>query len=653
MARDQPRHRAASVRGGSPGRFAGALSLLASAPVRWTAWGSICAGLLGAGASSDQRWRAVRGSLAWALIGFGIVRMLAPMLARWDTFGFHDWDVATAYRYITVKSLLEYGEAPWWHPWLCGGFPAFGYIEGATNFLSPYLPLYLLTEIRTAIRLEVLGATFVGAAGSYFLAGRFTGSSALRALVALLFMVNGRWSLQVATGHTWHLQFCWLPWALYFFDQAMDRGRLRRVIPGAVCVACTALFGGIYPLPYTALALTFYGILSALLRCSWRPLAALLLLGPLAAGLAAPKLLPVLDAMARAPRLIDSPEVIGLSELVVMLTDPTQRYGAFPVRVPAYNWHEWGIYIGTVPMFLLGLGIVFARGAREQAFKVMGLLYLLLGFGAFHRHAPWALLHELPVFSSLHVPSRFHYPMLLFLSLAFVGWVAPLVERGVRRHPWLDALLLVPLLWGTLDITTVSSRPLGQAFWMEKPDEIPRAQFFEHRAEPVVHYRKRDWAPPVLLPMMANTGVIKCYGVPESFPVGATGADSPGYPGRAYVAQGEGRVEVLDWSPNHVRLRVSNGSPGALLVYNMNFDSSWKANGLPAESHHDQVATRLAEGGNTEVEFRYFPRTLPRALLVFALTVVGMLAAPSVTKRIRLQRQHRAAPQVSRPGEAG
>ena len=556
---------------------------------------------------------------------YGVARMLGPMVERWDTFGFHDWDVATAYRYITTVSLLEYGEPPFWHPWLCGGFPAFGYVEGATNFLSPYLPVYLMTDIQVAIRIEVIGATLTGALGAFLLAGRFTRSFALCAFVAALFVLNGRWSLQLATGHTWHLQFCWLPWTLYFFERAQQPGRWHEAFYAAIFVALMGLFGGIYPLPYTALTLTLYAVLLAAFRGSVRPLLTLALVGPVSFGLAAPKLLAVMDGMSVAPRFIESHEVIGIAELLVMLTDTSQRYGTFPVRVPAYNWHEWGIYIGAVPLFALVLGVLFARGAREHSLKLVGLTYLLMGLGAFHPRAPWALLHQLPVFSSLHVPSRFHLVMVLLLALVFVAWVAPVVDRWVRRRAWVDLILLVPVAMIVTDLTWVSRRPVAQAFWMEAPAHIERADQFEHRFQSSVNYLRRDWAPPVLLPMMANTGVIQCYGVPESFPVGALAKDRPGYPGMAYVTQGEGHAEIVEWSPNHAVVRVGGATPGSLLVYNMNFAPNWRANGEPALVYQHKVAVRL-RGGDERVEFRYFPRSLYRSVPIFLVTLAGMLA---------------------------
>jgi hypothetical protein len=82
-------------------------------------------------------WRLLAIVGAGGLLILSLFRILAPMLADFHTFGFHDWDVETSWRYITVVSLKRYGESPWWNPWSCGGFAAFGDIEDASNFLSP------------------------------------------------------------------------------------------------------------------------------------------------------------------------------------------------------------------------------------------------------------------------------------------------------------------------------------------------------------------------------------------------------------------------------------------------------------------------------------------------------------------------------------
>ena len=138
--------------------------------------------------------------------------------------GFQDWDSQAAYRYVTVLA-LRHGQPPWWNPWFCGGFPAWGYAEGATNFISPFAPLYFLFSFPLALRLEAVAATWVGVLGAFLLAGRFTRSPAWRAFVAAIWMLGSRWALQVASGHLWHLAYAWTPFVLYFLDRAIDEDR--------------------------------------------------------------------------------------------------------------------------------------------------------------------------------------------------------------------------------------------------------------------------------------------------------------------------------------------------------------------------------------------------------------------------------------------
>jgi len=571
--------------------------------------------------TGDARaWRPARAGVALLLLAGALVYVLSPMLADFSTYGFHDWDVETAYRYITVMSVREYGEPPWWHPYLCGGVPAWGYVEGASNFVSPYLPLYLFTDVRTAIRLEVLGQGLVGLAGTYLFAGCFTRSAALRALLAALFVLNGRWALQAAVGHTWHLQYGLMPWAFFCFERAQAPEKLRFAIGAGVVMALQCFWGGIYPLPHTALLLSGYALLTALFGATARPLVALAVAGSVALGLSAPKLFAVVDHMRDVPRLIESTEVIGVAELVVMLTAPDQRYGVHAVRVPAYNWHEWGIYVGGGGLLVLVLGVLFARGPREHALQILGLACLLLGFGAFHPHAPWALLHELPFFASQHVPSRFHFPMLLLLGAAFVGFAARHLDGLVERRPWLDFVLLVPVAVIAWDMARFSRTPFEQAFWMEAPEDLRRAPAFEQRLTAPVNYVRRDWAAPMLLAMFANQGVIRCYGVDPEFKPSAIPKERADYPGLAWVAEGEGVARVVEWTTNRAVVEVSGASPGALVAYDMNYDPSWRADDERALDVDGVVAGKLAPG-STRIEFHYVPRTLTGSLVLCFVTL--------------------------------
>ena len=570
-----------------------------------------------------------------ALVGIVAV-VMAPWFQDVSTYGFHDWDVETSFRYLTIESLLRYREFPGWNPYACGGYPLWGYVEGATNLVSPWLPAYLALPLPLAIRIEAAGMALVGAAGAYAFAGCFTKSAGARLLAAALWAVNGRWGLQTASGHTWHLAYAYMPWCLFFFERARAKRSFRDLAGMAISLAMLVYAGGIYPLPHTVLVLAVYAGLCALQDGSPRPLVVLAFGGLLGAGLAAPKLIPLLRQFTSDPRLIASTETLELGAFVTLLTHPEQHFHTRPAPVRPYGWHEWGMYIGVAGALLLALAVVFVRGRRERALKATGLLLVALGFGAFHPWAPWTLLHRLPVFRSQHVPSRFLYPAVLLLAVVLAAGVGRFVTRRRYRAPWLDAIVVAAAAWLGFDIASVAQQPMRQAMWMVPP-AIPENDSFHHAAQPPFHYVKRDWAGPMLLSMMANTGVLDCYGIPR--PPGwrprAVPAADPRYRGEAHVL-GAGSARIVEWSPNRARILVDADADGTL-IYNMQYRPGWRAEldpggGSAGEDHHGLVAARVPRGTRA-VTFAYRPPGLVLGLVLGFFTLVVTVAGWRLERR--------------------
>lgn len=578
-----------------------------------------------------------------------VAAVMRPWLKDLSTFGFHDWDVQTSHRELVRQSLLRYGEFPGWNPFACGGFPAWGYVEGGTAVVSPWLPLYLALPMSLALRLEVLGMALVGALGAYVLAGRFTSSHAARALVAALWAVNGRWGLQTAAGHTWHLAYAWMPWCLAFYERARgarppracasgesarDPGSAMRALDLALAGGAIAMLvysGGIYPLPHTVLLLGLYAAGMAVSERSIRPLTTLAAAGAVGIGLSAPKLLPLLDNFKKAPRLIASTESLELGAFFTMLTSRQQEFYARPARVTPYGWHEWGMYIGVAGVLILGAALLLVEGRRERVLKVAGALFLLLGFGAFHPQAPWTLMHaHLPVFRSQHVPSRFLYPAVLILALVAAAGLGRFIARRSLRWPWLDLVAAIAVVALALDVAEVARKPMANAMWMVPPDRLPTGRAFHFEQEPPFHYKRRDWAGPMYLAMLGNTGVLNCYGTPPFDRKGARAITDPAYRGEVFLsgeggAAAPGQVRLVGWSPNRATVEVSGAEAGALLVYNMNFDEGWGSDVGPVIEHESAVAVRLPAGAS-QVTFQYRPPGLRVGIALAAGTALALLA---------------------------
>ena len=575
-----------------------------------------------------------------------IAIVVLPIFGNSSAWGGHDWDQMTSHRLLMVKSITEYHQFPFWNPYGCGGHPAWSGVESGTTLVSPWFPLYLLLPVQVAVRFEVLGTALLSAVGTWLLAGRFSSSPALRAFVCLVFVINGRWALQAAAGHAWHLYYAWLPWALYFYDRAItERGTVRKidwksVLYGAAVVALMVYSGAIYPLPHTVFILGIYGGLTAIRERTFVPIVAGVAQGLLGALLAAPKLVPVIDTLSRFPRLVESNEVIDLRLLLASLVEPGQTAGSRPVPVPQWGWHEYGMYIGWTALILLVLGVVGARGGRERGLKWLLALLLLLGFGSFHALAPWRLLHDyVPIFKSQHVPSRWQYPAVLIAALLAASFGERLLRRYGAGRRWLELVLLLPLFAIGADIASEARGPLRGAFWMELGHVPELGKPFHQlaRAPRELRYRRDDWAPPGAPAMLAGVGVIECVTFPGLnvyaknadgviVGLGAKGRGQPGYRGEVFTASGTGRATLRRFTPNLIEVELAGGRPGDLLILNQNYDAGWSAGGQRALEHQDLVATTVARP-NELVVFRYRPRTWFASLALFAVTLGGLFWA--------------------------
>ncbi|MGD0523693.1 MAG: hypothetical protein ABSE49_01045 [Polyangiaceae bacterium] len=576
--------------------------------------------------------------VAWGVVLGMIIFVLAPTLGDRTTVGSHDWDQMESHRYLVTKTILAYRQFPFWNPYACGGHPNWGGFESGTTVVSPWLPFYLAMTLPHALRVEVWGMALLSALGAWLLASRFTRSPAVRALVVVAFAVNGRWALQITSGHTWHLAYAWTPWVLYFYDRAVAADaslgppRRRFVVLAGVCLALMVYMGGIYPLPQTILCVALYASLLAATTRSLRPVLVGAMCGVVSLGLSAPKLLPILEVLMKHPRLVDSTETIDFGGFVDVLTAREQDMSSGHGGVSQWGWHEWGMYVGWPVVVVVTLGILVGRGTRETAVRWAGLLVLSLGFGAFSPYAPWPLLHRLPVFQSQHVPSRWMYPALLLL----LAITASTFERILRRTGWARGWLELGLLGGVAliayDIATISRQPTRHMFSQRMPI-VPEStgpfHVEEHLPGPLVY--ESEWAPSSLTAEIANIGTIDCGTFPAFHNyfrdqkghvpgLGAHGAGDPEYRGEAYIPEGVGAATVTKWTPNEVTVDVQGARPGEHLVLNQNWDPGWSAKGHDVASWSDTVAATLTQPDGTVV-FRYRPPTFWPGVALFFVTV--------------------------------
>ena len=80
-----------------------------------------------------------------------------------------------------------------------------------------------------------------------------------------------------------------------------------------------------------------------------------------------------------------------------------------------------------------------------------------------------------------------------------------------------------------------------------------------------------EWPAKIIYPsMLANTGMVTCYGIPpEATHSEVIGSDERRYRGLVFLT-GAGRAEITRWTPNAITVHVTGAAPGERLVYDMN-----------------------------------------------------------------------------------
>ena len=580
-----------------------------------------------------------------------ILLVVSPLLMHPWTLGEHNWDQMNTQREVVVQTITRFRQFPFWDPYTCGGHPAWGSLESDPIVVSPWLPAYLLAPLPIAIRIEIIVSAIVGALGAWRLASRFTDSRALQSLFTVVTVVNSRWAMQIAAGHTWHLLYGLLPWTLYLFDRAIDPGTSRRdgvrlVVVAGACLALMAYGDGIYPVPHTAFALAVYAALVSKNTRRMRPLYALAGVGVVAFGLSAPKLVPLFEQLERFPRVIKSDEAIWPQYIPAIFTRRISDYAASADFVSGALWHEWGLYLGWPALIGLVAAIVASRGERERALRWAGLImFSFVALAGPHPITPWRLLHLLPLFKSQHVPGRWLYASLTVLACcAASGADRWLRGRGALR-PGLEVMLGFAAVALALDMGAVSRDAIARSFVNPSPAATASVGPFHivHRLAPRPDYVPGLWDVSTLPGVLENVGTMECdtdnalhstHRDPEGrMPgVGAYADNDPDYRGEAYVVERAASATVASFTPNEVDVRVEGAEPGDHVVLNQNWDPGWTADGIPAIALHDAVATAL-QRGTQAVVFRYQPRTLWLGMAACMLTLVAIAGALFWTRR--------------------
>lgn len=554
----------------------------------------------------------------------GVALLLAffytlPFLLKLSYWGGRDWDLFTTMAAVPVGSIIEYGQFPFWNPYLGGGNILFHHPEVA--ILSPFMLLYLVFGAVVGLKLQVLVCYWLGFFGSGKLAEQLGMSKTAALLVAVSYFGSVHFALHFAEGHIPFTHFCFLPWIAYF---ALRSGCCVRDVVGAgVGIALIILGNGAaIPMLYSLSFVTLLLLLVSLTRKEYVLLQKLLISIVVGAGLAAVKLVPMVVYLFQNKWAGNPDESIPVAALGSIFFGLEHSLYARNFTEQAWSWHEYGAYISPL-LVILAVSAVVMAWRRYWYWAVLALFFLVLGLGNFGWFSPWSLLSHLPGFSSTRCTGRSF--QLVILSVAILGGFG---FDSLRRHfansprrLWVNSALYLSV---AIIIATnlILAWPIMSSAFKQPPESVNRSETFVH----VV-----DDKPQAYKNYLANRGSLVAPWLSAYHP-------SRGLVDMANVVHAEhilsGQIDSLssNYTPNRIEYEFTAAQPGDMVI-GMGFDPGWYTeDGRALTEQQGLLAFRFGEG-RQRVVMIYRPPYFYHGLVVSVIFLFGAALAPMFVRR--------------------
>ncbi len=558
--------------------------------------------------------------IPWAL-RLAVASMLGPILHDPEAIGIADWDFVMDKYEAIRRTVLIWGQFPWWNPWCRGGFPLAAEPQiGAASIATP-----IVLAFGTSVGLRIAAVLQIGIAveGSYRLARLWLGDAIGAAVAAIVYAINGAAIVNTVDGYIIVMGYSSLPWLAY------HAFRIQEGVRQGIGLGFWSAFAVLNGIQYTTIHGAFL-VLAILLRgariqtpSEWRercrPLMAAAGTFFLLAGWRCATMVPVL-LQDRRERVTYWDESLGSAVRYLLDRPPPDWMEVLPGRAWA-SYCSLTSYIGYIVAALVIFSL--SRGWRWWHTMIVVTGWLAIGSVQWYQPSRW--LSDWPMLGSAHVVTRWRIVTMLGFGLAAGSVVARWRIEGGKGRPAIAAVVALAIAGDYVSLAH---------------EQLPRA--FSVHADPTMFP-----GPPVTEMIQIRSGpgypcVQRGYGVIEGYepmlsyfrnaPTLRKARGEPGYQGEAWTDAGE--VRPVYWSPN---LLVFQVRPGETVHVNQNPGSWWLANGRRifegrrcAELMLDFAASADASG---RLELRIQPPEFGIGIavhLVGALLLLGIWRTGSV-----------------------
>ena len=139
--------------------------------------------------------------------------MAVPYLRGPRNLGWDDWDLNLAKYESVRRTVLEWGQFPWWDPWCRGGFPLAA--NPQCGVIGVATPLVLALGTSVGMRLAQLVCLLIAMEGGRRLAWLWFREPLAAVAAGLIFGINGAVLTQAVYGYHLPMSYCLFPWLIY------------------------------------------------------------------------------------------------------------------------------------------------------------------------------------------------------------------------------------------------------------------------------------------------------------------------------------------------------------------------------------------------------------------------------------------------------
>ena len=555
--------------------------------------------------------------LPYAVCAFITAIIAIPVLNNLSNWGVRDWDLFTTLHAAAVRSLVDYHQFPFWNPYIGGGNILFAHPE--VPVLNPLFGLLLICGPLYGLKLQILVVYFIGLLGGYKLARQVGTGIWGSYITSIAFMLCSFLSGHITAGHIPFHYFAFFPWLVLFYKKSL--GKPIHVISASACVAFIILgSGAAVPFLFSMFFLFLVSLCDMVSLKSLRPPLHVIAVGIGAVLLSAVKFFPMYDYLSRHPWVPEQTvQVTPLWIFPSMFFHLNQSIFADHIAGSyVWGWHEYGAYIGPF-IFILALAALIYRFRDNWPYLALIFISLVLVCGSFLPPlSPWDLLHQLPGFSSIRVPSRFALlAIFAFALLAGKGFDLISHRFGSRRHgiaPGIVAIILGTHL-------AVILPQLNETF-KRPPESVSYSSDFKQ----IDGNPNRMYAA-----FLANRGTIKAAWL-SAYREGRGIMTSDGATQEWYSPNDRVNVISRRFSPNRISFDLQTAAGGQLMI-SQGFDPGWhRSDGKDVKSYSELVAFDV-NAGEKQVEIYYSPAYFTLGLVISILSILAALGGALIWKQ--------------------